>query len=399
MKKINKNSIVILIISIISILLFSYVNYSEYNKYVDNYNKKISSIAGYAHDNLNISDPDILNMINSNNDSTFLKMYSYDLTNKSIIDNSTNIFYKYLIIEISLILITLLVIFIINISSYLKRKKEFSNILTLINKINNHEYDLNIDTMSEGELSKIKTEIYKTTIMLRSIADNSLKDKENLKKGLEDISHQLKTPLTSIMINIDNILDNNLDEKQKNMFIRKIKKEVYNIKSLVLSLLKLSQLDVNSIEFIRKEVALKDLISKSIDKVSTLADLKNIKINVIGESNEKVLCDSTWEVEAISNLIKNALEHSLNDSIVEVECSSNLVYNQITIRNFGSTIPLEEQKNLFERFYKGSNSNSDSIGIGLSLAKSIVEKDNGNIYINSKNDITEFIIKYFKDIK
>ena len=96
-------------------------------------------------------------------------------------------------------------------------------------------------------------------------------------------------------------------------------------------------------------------------------------------------------------LIKNALEHSKDNSIVEIECSSNLIYNSVTIRNFGSTIPLEEQKNVFKRFYKGSNSNGESVGIGLSLAKSIVEKDGGTISINSSDDITEFIIKYYKD--
>ena len=397
MKKINKKIIIVFLISIVSISLFSYFNYLEYNKYIINYNNKLSKIASYAHDNLKISDNDILNMLNNDNDSNFLDKYNYNVSNISVISENRKVFNKFLMIELSLIIITLITILISILIDNIKRKKELNDILNLINKINSHEYDLNIDTMSEGELSKIKTEIYKTTIMLRSIADNSLKDKELLKKSLEDISHQLKTPLTSIMINIDNILDNNLDEKQKIIFVRKIKKEIYNVKALVLTLLKLSQLDVNSIEFIKKEISLKDLVNQSIDKVSTLADLKNIKINLLGDVKTKILCDSIWEVEAISNLIKNALEHSKDNSIVEIECSSNLIYNSVTIRNFGSTIPLEEQKNVFKRFYKGSNSNGESVGIGLSLAKSIVEKDGGTISINSSDDITEFIIKYYKD--
>jgi len=397
MKKINKKIIIVFLISIVSISLFSYFNYLEYNKYIINYNNKLSKIASYAHDNLKISDKDILNMLNNDNDSNFLDKYNYNVSNISIISENRKVFNKFLMIELSLIIITLITILISILIDNIKRKKELNDILNLINKINSHEYDIKIDSMSEDELSKIKSEIYKTTIMLRSIADNSLKDKELLKKSLEDISHQLKTPLTSIMINIDNILDNNLDEKQKIIFVRKIKKEIYNVKALVLTLLKLSQLDVNSIEFIKKEISLKDLVNQSIDKVSTLADLKNIKINLLGDVKTKILCDSIWEVEAISNLIKNALEHSKDNSIVEIECSSNLIYNSVTIRNFGSTIPLEEQKNVFKRFYKGSNSNGESVGIGLSLAKSIVEKDGGTISINSSDDITEFIIKYYKD--
>ena len=222
-----------------------------------------------------------------------------------------------------------------------------------------------------------------------------MRNMENQKAFITNAGHELKTPLTSILINLDNILDNpNIKEEQRNIFIRKIKKDVYNIKTMVDTLLKLSKFDVNTIEFNRENNNVNDIIELSINKVSSLADLKNIKINVKSKINDKLYCDKMWEIEAISNILKNAIEHSYDNSIVEISYNKNKVYKSISIKNNGKTISKNDQKHIFERFYKTSNSTTDSIGIGLSLAKSIIEKDNGSINFYSENNITEFIIKY-----
>nr|MBP3259045.1 HAMP domain-containing histidine kinase [Bacilli bacterium] len=398
MKKINR-IIIILIILLIPIVLYSVYKISEYKEYNKNYNNKINYIIDYVKTNTSLSDDDILKMINNNElNHNLIDKYGYNISNIGIINNNVS-YTKYFIIEISILLGTIILFMAFYLYDNYKKKKELDDIIKLIDNINHHNYDTQIDSMSEDELSILKSEIYKTTIMLRSIADNSIKDKENLKKGLEDISHQLKTPLTSIMINLDNILDNpNMDDTTRNSFVKKIKKETYNIKNLVTSLLKLSEFDVNTIEFIRKDIKVKELIDESIEKVSSLADLKNIKINIDCNKTDTLYCDKMWEVEAISNIIKNALEHSNIDSVIDIEYSDNKVYKKILIRNYGSTISEEDQKHLFERFYKGSNSNSDSVGIGLSLSRNIINMDNGNIYVESGNNKTEFIIKYFKKI-
>ena len=230
--------------------------------------------------------------------------------------------------------------------------------------------------------------------MLREQADNSLKDKKELKKSIDDISHQLKTPLTSILINIDNITDNpNIDDETKEKFIREIKRETYNIKSLVETLLKLSKFDVNTIEFYNKKIKIKDLINNSVQKVSTLADLKNIKINISGNLEETIICDMNWQIEAISNIIKNGIEHSKEDSKIDIKTETNNIYTKIEITNYGNKIDEEDQKHIFERFYKGKNSKEDSIGIGLALSKSIIETNNGRISVNSNDNKTSFIIK------
>lgn len=398
--KINKRIIIILILLIVSLSSLIVYKKIEYKKYIKNYNNRINYIIDYVKDNTTLSEEDIIKMLNNKTlKYNLVDKYGYNINNISVIEENDNIYKKYSIIELLILLVTILLISTVLLLNKYKKKKELEDIIKLIDNINKHNYDIEIDTMSEDELSILKSEIYKTTIMLRSIADNSIKDKENLKKSLEDISHQLKTPLTSIMINIDNILDNpNIDEVTRNSFIKKIKKETYNIKNLVTSILKLSQFDVNTIEFIKKDIKVSELIDLSIDKVSSLADLKNIKINVKGNKTDIIYCDKMWEVEALSNIIKNALEYSNLDSNIDIEYNETKVYEKIVIRNYGSTINKEDQKHLFERFYKGSNSNNESVGIGLSLSKNIVNKDNGNIYIESDDNKTEFIIKYFKNI-
>ena len=185
------------------------------------------------------------------------------------------------------------------------------------------------------------------------------------------------------------------DNEQKEIFIRKIKRETYNIKSLVETLLKLSKFDVNTIEFNNKKIEIKELINNSMQRVSALADLKNIKINIKGDLEKTIICDINWQVEAISNIIKNGIEHSEGNSKIDINTETNNVYTKIEITNYGSKIDEYDQKHIFERFYKGKNSKEDSIGIGLPLSKKIIEKNNGRILINSNEQKTTFIIKYF----
>ena len=276
------------------------------------------------------------------------------------------------------------------------RKKELDNITKYIEDINNKNYLLNIDSNSEDELSILKNEIYKTTVNLKEVYENSLEDKINLKNSLEDISHQLKTPLTSILIYLDNLIDDiDMDKSTREEFIRDIKRNVININFLVQSLLKLAKFDSNTVSFIRKNTLVSDIINNSIKNVGVLIDLKNIDIRLIGLNDDLLYCDSLWQTEALTNIIKNSIEHSNNYGKITIEYNNNSIYQMIKITDNGSGIDKSEIKNIFNRFYKGSNSNRDSIGIGLSLAKHIIEVDNGTITVESNTKETIFIIKYY----
>ena len=386
----KKSIIKSIVISIICILVFLLLNKIEYKKYSLEYNKKINSLTKTIQEKYpDVTEEEIVKIIKTEKEDN-LKQYGIDIKEKN--DNE----YK----KIEIIKILILIIFV-TITNYIylkynnKKDKKISELTKLVDDINHRKYKIEIDE-DEDELSILKHEIYKTTLMLREQADNSLKDKKELKKSIDDISHQLKTPLTSILINIDNITDNpNIDDETKEKFIREIKRETYNIKSLVETLLKLSKFDVNTIEFYNKKIKIKDLINNSVQKVSTLADLKNIKININGNLEETIICDMNWQIEAISNIIKNGIEHSKEDSKIDIITETNNVYTKIEITNYGNKIDEEDQKHIFERFYKGKNSKEDSIGIGLALSKSIIETNNGRISVNSNDKKTSFIIKYF----
>lgn len=383
-----------IIVSIICVLAFILLNKIEYKKYSLEYNKKINSLSKTIQEKYpEVTEEEIIKIIKTEKEDN-LKQYGIDIKEQSIIEKNDNEYKKIEIIKIGILTLFIIIINYIYLNYNNKKDKKISELTKLVDNINHRKYKIEIDE-DEDELSILKHEIYKTTLMLREQADNSLKDKKELKKSIDDISHQLKTPLTSILINIDNITDNqNISNEKKEEFIKEIKRETYNIKSLVETLLKLSKFDVNTIELNNKDIYLDELLTKSIQKVSALADLKNIKINN-NSTKETINCDMNWQIEAISNIIKNGIEHSKENSKIDINTETNNVYTKIEITNYGEKIDDNDQKHIFERFYKGKNSKEDSIGIGLALSKSIIEKNNGRIYINSNDKKTTFTIKFF----
>ena len=392
-KKLLIKSLLIIILFLISFLIID--NY-EYKTYIKNYNIKINQIVEKIKEkNINITDKEIIEIINSNkNDNNFLSEFGIDINNDSAIINNEKNHKIFIIIDISLIIVLLIILIGIYIKYELNKDKELKEITNYLKELNKGNYKINIDSLSEDELSILRKEIYKVTVMLKTKSLNSLNDKIEIKKSIEDISHQLKTPLTSILIMLNNIIDD--EEMDKNVrleFLRDIKKEITRINVLIQTLLKLSKFDSNSIDFIKKEYYVSYIISKSIKNVSSLLDLKNIKININGDKNIKLNCDLMWEIEALTNIIKNSIEHSYDNNKIDIYYNNKKTYIEIKIKDYGSGINKKDLPHIFERFYKTKNSNG--FGIGLSLSKSIIEKDNGKIYVESNKLGTTFIIKYF----
>ena len=389
-----------LIVSICLFVIFLILNIYEYKTYTKNFNNKISAIITLVKDKYpEITDKEIIEIINSNkqsDDSFFLK-YGIDINNKAVLLENDKSYHTFLIINMSFLIITIASLCILYFRYNYKRKNDIKDIIKYIEQINRRNYELEIDTISEDELSILKNEIYKTAVMLKEAALNSNKDKLNLKKSLEDISHQLKTPLTSILVLLDNLIDEpDMDSSIRNDFIIDIKRNVININFLVQALLKLSKFDANTVHFIKKENDLEMIVKEAIRNVSTLCDLRNINIKLNTLENAKVMCDAKWQIEAITNIIKNAIEHSKDNSSIIINIDNNRVYSKIEVIDFGDGISKRDIKHIFERFYKGENATSNSIGIGLALAKTIIEEDKGTIAVESNESNTKFTIKYFK---
>lgn len=398
--KINKKTLIFIIITtVISVSFFSFILNYQYRSYTKNYNESINSIIyEITLKYPDINEYDLIEVLDSNkNSDDILSKYGINDKNSSIIEND-KLFKKYIIIDLLVLVVIILVIYLFFIINKFKRTKKINKIIELISKINRRNFAIDIEDYTEDELSALKQEIYKTSLMLRSEADNSLKDKLNLKDSLSDISHQLKTPLTSITIMIDNILDNEeMDSKTRRKFLINIKREIININFLVQNLLKISKFDANVIKFNKEEVFIKDIVNEAIKKVSALSELKGISIKVSGDKNATINCDFMWEAEAISNIIKNSIEHINSNGFVEINYTKNKVYSRILIRDNGIGIDSDDLPYIFDRFYKGKNTSRDSVGIGLALSKSIIEKDNGSVSVKSTPNIgTIFTIKFFE---
>ena len=394
-KTIKKYILSLIILLIFNVSLIFILNRYEYKMYTKNYNDKINTIISNIKNKYpDIEESDIIEIINSEEDSEdILSKYGIDsITKNDKVNNNIKIISLIIIITFDSLIILIFYLYDKN------KSKKIKEITKMISKINNRQFDIDINDFNEGELSILKNEISKTTIMLRQVADNSINDKLNLKDSLGDISHQLKTPLTSITIMIDNILDNpDMDEKTRKRFLINIKREILNINFLVMSLLKLSKFDANVVKFNKESVYLKDIINESIKNVSMIKELKNITIKVSGDDNIKLLCDFKWQVESITNILKNSIEHTKEYGIVEVNYSENKLYTRILIKDNGKGIDNDDLPRIFDRFYKGKNGSNDSFGIGLSLSKTIIEKEGGSITVKSTPNIgTIFTIKYLK---
>lgn len=394
-KTIKKYILSLIILLIFNVSLIFILNRYEYKMYTKNYNDKINSIISNIKNKYpDIEESDIIEIINNEEDSEdILSKYGINsITKNDKVNNKIRIISLIIIITFDSLIILIFYLYDKN------KSKKIKEITKMISKINNRQFDIDINDFNEGELSILKNEISKTTIMLRQVADNSINDKLNLKDSLGDISHQLKTPLTSITIMIDNILDNpDMDEKTRKRFLINIKREILNINFLVMSLLKLSKFDANVVKFNKESVYLKDIINESIKNVSMIKELKNITIKVSGDDNIKLLCDFKWQVESITNILKNSIEHTKEYGIVEVNYSENKLYTRILIKDNGKGIDNDDLPHIFDRFYKGKNGSNDSFGIGLSLSKTIIEKEGGSITVKSTPNIgTIFTIKYLK---
>lgn len=399
--ELKKMCITSCIVIIIFLITFSILIYKQYKTYTYNFNQKIAGIIDNVLEKYpDIEKREIVEILNSSDktNNEILREYGIELDKGSVILENNTDFQKFIIIDISTLILFILILSIIFFKYNHSESKKINEITKYIEEINRGNYKLNIEENTEDELSILKNELYKITIMLKEVAENSQKDKTTLKDSLSDISHQIKTPITSILIMLDNILsDENMPEDIKKDFIKDIKREIINIKFLVESILKLSKIDSNSIKFIKKEVFIKDIINEAVKNVSMLSELKNIEIIVSGDDSIKTICDLKWQVEAITNILKNCIEHSYENRKIYINYNQNNMYTELKIEDNGTGIDAKDLPHIFERFYKGKNSSSDSVGIGLALSKSIIESNNGYIQVDSElNKGTTFIIKYLK---
>ena len=302
-----------------------------------------------------------------------------------------------IICSIYIILVCLVIEFI----SLFFTKKRYNDISELTYKIDkilhNNDYT-NFDVNKEGELAVLNSEIYKMTVRLREQTERLENEKNYLKDYLADISHQIRTPMTSINIMISRLSRQELTSEDRFKMIKEISKLLTRIEWLVTALLKVAQLESDTVKLKKEKTNVEEVVNKSLEPLKIQAEIKNIKMKLKIEKNTNYKGDYYWSVEAISNIIKNCIEHSENGGIIEIISETNPIYTEIIITDEGKGICKEDLPHLFERFYRGNNSGSEGIGIGLYLTKMIVSKQNGVITAkNRENKGAEFNIKFFNE--
>ena len=412
MKK-TKFIILILILLIIAVGVNSVILNNSYNLQIQAYNESVYELIGVIKENYpDISDEEIISMLNGKDNNTYLEIgkelaQKYGITeNDSAIvkleeAKSNTIIYSSAVIGI--LILAIIVIWLVN---RMIQKRKIDGITKYIREINNRNYELKIKENAEDELSNLRNELYKITLMLKEEAENSKKDKKFLAKSLSDISHQIKTPLTSISIMLDEIKDNeNMDEETRQRFIFEISRQVEQISFLTIALLKLSKLDSGTVEFEKSKYKLDELVQNAIKNLEIPLEIKNIQVetnfeeykshkekgqnnnttknNQLNKENLEIIGDYRWTLEAVTNIIKNCIEHSKEHTKLYIQIRVTNVYTELIIRDEGEGIDDKDLKHIFERFYKGKNSSENSFGIGLALSKTILEKQNASISCSS----------------
>ena len=394
----KKNSLIITMLVLI-VIVITFINYLSYKTY---YNEKLVNLANVILiQNPNIDEVELVKLLKEENNSSENRLEKYGYTNKDIFftkEIKEKIYINMVINSLVVLGISSVCICIKN-NKNKKRNKEIQELILVTEKINKGNYDFDLNKYKESEFSKLYNTIFKITLLLKEYNEYLTKDHLILKDNIADISHQLKTPLTATTLLLESLLeDDNMPILKQKEFIKKIYDKNEKICSLIEILLKLSKIETSVIEFKKEEIKAIELLNNIKQDVKELANLNNISINIICDENIKMFCDSVWQEEALTNIVKNCIEFSKENGMVDIEVEDNNFYTLITIKDKGKGIKKEDINKIFERFHKSEN--SKGFGIGLNLAKTIIEKDGGIISVDSKiNEYTKFTIKYMKELR
>ena len=248
-----------------------------------------------------------------------------------------------------------------------------NNISKLTQEIENMLYSDDftvLDNNQEGELAVLSDEIRKMSIKLREGAYLLQREKIYLMDSMADISHQLRTPLTSINIQISLLQKRGISEDEKMKYLRNITSHI------------------------------SDVVGNAVEGILIPLEIKNQTFEFISRGDETIKGDLNWATEAISNIVKNCMEHTGENGKIKVVAEENPIYTKLVITDTGNGILPEDLPNIFQRFYRGKDSDDSSIGIGLALSKMIIQQQNGSIKAeNNRDKGSRFTIKFYKGIE
>lgn len=288
--------------------------------------------------------------------------------------------------------------FVVHFVPLARRYKAIAELSSTIDRILHGNEELLFSDSSEGELAILRSEIQKMTVRLRDQADMLKSDKLRLTSAIADISHQLRTPLTSMNLTVSMLSADDLDEDRRADLVRELGRSLRRVDWLIEALLKMSKIDAGTAQFAAESVSVKSLIDKATAPFIIPMELKDITLRVT-VADETFTGDIAWSAEALGNIVKNCMEHTPAGGFVDISARETALFTEITIRDSGEGFSPEDIPNLFRRFYRGKNAAAGSVGIGLALARSVISAQNGTVTAaNAAGGGALFTIKFYKGI-
>ena len=376
--------------------------------------QQITAIVGLVREQLpDLSDAELMSLLKDPSDreerlekgAALMQKYGYDDSFFASMEN--RLMWQLVLFNAVVIFATGIICVLLYVWHRKRLRREVRQLQQYFDQLNRGSYDLGPGQTSEGDLSMLQSDIFKVTQLLRTAAEHEKEKNEELSRWLADISHQLKTPIASIRINLDNMLDDpEMPVELRKDFMKECSMQLEWISSLVQTLLKLARIDAGTVELKKEEMDLLEVAREAQRKLGILAEIAGVDVVWEDEPRGEVIDpadipavpmtgDPAWQLEAVSNILKNCIEHSGSGSRVYLSMRDTTVFKELTIRDTGDGIPEEDLPHIFERFYRAKNARKESVGIGLSLASSIVEAGGGKIMVNSvRGEGTTFTIRY-----
>ena len=340
----------------------------------------------------------IFNYINKNNIEGIFSKYELNINDTIALYEIEKEIKTYIIISVLSVLVLTVIVIAINYILANSSKKRIDNTLLNIENIINNNYKLEFGQMPDDNFGMFQNQIYQIVDKLQEYSNSIREDREELSKYLEDISHQIRTPLMAMTVMTDNMVaDGSYLDKDTREYAQSISKQLSQINWMVDNLLKMASLDTKSVVLRKEEIEVGKLFKEVIKNIEILLELNEQEVVIEGKKELTFIGDFKRNVEAFTNIIKNSAEHSKKGEKIYIKFSENALYMEIVIEDRGSGISEKDLPHIFDRFYKGENSSSNSFGIGLSLAKEIIKYQKGEIAVKSEiSKGTKFVIKFFK---
>ena len=295
------------------------------------------------------------------------------------------------------LIFSVLLLLISTVSTYMRYKRIYELSADVDCILHGNDRELSFDKYQEGELAVLQSEIHKMTMRLREQRWQLEDDKRYLANALADISHQVRTPLTSVNLLVGLLSEPNIPDERRRKLTHELLGLLSRIDWLITTLLKISKLDAGTVQFQQETISLNELIRKSTETLLIPIEIR--EQNLVVEATGDFTGDVSWTVEAISNVVKNCMEHTPNGGEIKITASENLLFSEIVITDDGIGIAKEDLPHIFERFYKSKNAGDKNFGIGLSLTRMIITNQNG--VIKAENNAAKgalFTIRFYKGI-